>query len=170
MVMTRLRLLPDGRYVERDGSGHLYLVTKHAGGSTVRPIERNGEVYIALGLRSDLDDRALYDPMDPSRATDPNVLVWDGQQGRYVIRGEVSAPGYGPGGVVIGPYHEPPLRTPASPSDEQQAPVPILEPGRAATGVQPAPAPEVPRPTVPISAVRPGLLQRIREWLRRVFG
>jgi hypothetical protein len=169
MVMTRIRLLPDGRYVERDGSGNLYLVTPHGGVSTVRPIERNSEVYIALGLCSDLDDRALYDPMDPSRANDPNVLVWDGLQGRYVILGEVSAPGDGPGGVVIGPYHEPPLRTPANPSDEQQAPVPIPK-GQAATGVQPAPAPEVPRPTVPISAVRPGLLQRIREWLRRVFG
>ncbi len=118
MVMTRIRLLPDGRYVERDGSGNLYLVTPHGGVSTVRPIERNSEVYIALGLCSDLDDRALYDPMDPSRANDPNVLVWDGLQGRYVILGEVSAPGDGPGGVVIGPYHEPPLRTPANPSDD----------------------------------------------------
>jgi hypothetical protein len=174
MTMTRLRTLPDGRFVERDNSGNLFIVLPNGGG--VKVLQRNSEVYAALGLRSDLDDRALYNHMDPSTLMDPGVLVWDGSLQKYIPRSEAMASS-DPTGIGIGP-HEPPLRVPSTPS-EQQAPATTPPTSLAAVAdKQQAPAPEVPRPTaplpelrnVPISAVRPGLLQRIREWLRRVFG
>ena len=177
MTMTRIRQLEDGRYVERDNSGVLYFVTP-GGGAKI--LARNSETYIALGLRSDLDDRALFNTLDASTFRDPNVLVWDGATQRYVTRAEASAPGTDPTGTVIGPYEPPPRINPGAgevpaPS-QQQAPgtLPPTNPVVAvATGVTPAPAPAyvpVPGPIpVPARAERPGLVARIKAWLRRVF-
>ena len=174
MTMTRLRTLPDGRFVERDNSGNLFLVLPNGGG--VKVLQRNSEVYIALGLRSDLDDRALYNHLDPSTLMDPGVLVWDGATQKYIPRGEATASS-DPTGIGIGP-HEPSLRVPAVPS-EQQAPAttPPTSVAAVADKAQ-APAPEVPRPTAPLplpppvppKVERTGLLARIKAWLRRVFG
>jgi len=144
-------------------------------------LHRNSEVYIALGLRSDLDDRALYNHMDPSTLMDPGVLVWDGSLQKYIPRSEATAPGVDPTGIGIGP-HEPSLRVPSTPS-EQQAPATTPQPHVAvAADKAQAPAPEVPQsrsttpwpalpwpPPVPPKAERTGLLARIKAWLRRIF-
>jgi hypothetical protein len=171
--MTRLRTLPDGRFVERDNSGNLFLVLPNGGG--VKVLQRNSEVYIALGLRSDLDDRALYNHLDPSTLMDPGVLVWDGATQRYIPRSEATASS-DPTGIGIGP-HEPSLRVPSTPS-EQQAPATTPPTSVAAVAEkQQAPAPEVPRrpsttplpELLPPKAERTGLLARIKAWLRRIF-
>jgi hypothetical protein len=178
MTKITIRQLPDGRHVERDNSGVLYLVTP---GVSTKELVRNSQTYIALGLRSDLDDRALYNAFDTSTINDPHVLVWDGATQRYVTRAETSAPGTDPTGTVIGPYEPPPRINPGA--GEVPAPNPQQAPGTlpptnpvvaVATGVASAPAPSyvpVPGPLpVPPKAERTGLLARIKAWLRRVFG
>jgi hypothetical protein len=150
--MQRIRLLQDGRYVERDNSGVMYF--RQPDGALIEKIERNGETYVLLGLRPQYDDRALLNPMDPSTTNDPHALVWIGSLGRYGTRDDSNVEKYGS----------------STPSDEAIERGGHLPPVGTQPKSAPPPAPAVPAPPAPAVPARASLWRRILEWLRRRFG
>lgn len=154
--MERIRQLPDGRYVEK-GAKKLYF--RNADGSTIEELQRNGERYVALGLRSDMDDRAVYHPHDPSMADDPYVLVWEGSTQKYLTRAESNVIKYGS----------------ATPTDEQIEAGGYLPPYAAnkLPTAWPPTAPKSPELWVkdaPADNRMPSVFERVAAFFRRLFG
>jgi len=101
--MTEIRRLPDGRHIVALGEGRFSLRDKD--GAVISEFTRGAPLYASYGLSEQVcvverrdaagkptvfqadgsvqvapRDGALMNPMDPSTAADPNVLVWIGDE------------------------------------------------------------------------------------------